>query len=131
MEQDEKQLDQLIKKVMTYDTPEAAPADFTSKVMAQLQPVKTSAVTTHKPLIPTIAWIVIGVLFVGVATWIMFNADATKGGYLQQFMAGTDLPLQWNFNGSKTLFYAVLGLVAMLGVQIFILKDYFEKRLAV
>jgi len=131
MEQDEKHLDQLIKNVMTYDTPEAAPADFTSKVLAQLQPAKTNAVTTHKPLIPAITWIVIGVLFVGVAIWILINADATGGGYLQQFMDGRGLPFQWNFNVSKTLFYAVLGLVAMLGVQIFILKDYFEKRLAV
>lgn len=131
MEPDKKHLDQLIRKLMSYDIPEAAPTGFTDSVMAELQSAKVSAVTKHKPLIPGIAWAAIAALFLVLVSWVIFNDASNSGGWLQQRLIGTEFFFeQWRLNYSKTTMYAILCLVAMVYVQIFILKDYFKKRLA-
>lgn len=130
----DKNLDQLSRKIMRQSSIEQPPFDFTQNVMAQIESLEHSKVTTYTPLISKRIWVFIALLFIVIFGLAVFGATEENTGWINylrldifsQFSIQNPLS---NFKFSQTMFYALLLFAVMLCVQIPILKHYFDKRL--
>lgn len=128
-----KQMDDLSKKVIQKATLESPSFDFTAQIMAQLSELKQSETTIYKPLISKTAWFVI---FGGFAALVSYTFFATQMRMESSFSA-FDFSILTNnkvsglfsrITFSKTLLYALAFLSVMVLVQVSFLKAYFDKR---
>ncbi|BAO76703.1 hypothetical protein [Winogradskyella sp. PG-2] len=133
MEKDDKRIKDLVNKLMTADSLEQAPMNFTDSVMSKIEAISTSKTIVYKPLIPKyILWLV-GTGFIAVVGYILFKQPTGNSTFLDRF----NLPdLSFNpfeglsFELSNTLMYAVVLFAIMLSIQIPILKQYFNNRMS-
>jgi len=134
MEQDNKKLEAMLERLMRDEALESPSSDFTTKVMDQVYKLETTSVTSYKPLISKRAWVMIGLVFASLVAYVMLNGSSTES----QWLANLELPKfelnlfeNLNFQFSKTLSYAAILLAIMIGVQMTVLKSYFDRRLTV
>ncbi|GGI57087.1 hypothetical protein [Winogradskyella haliclonae] len=132
MEQDNKKIEGLVNKLMTADSLEKAPLDFTDKVMARVEALSDSKSIAYKPLIPKYLWWFIASSFIALLCYFLFKEPTGDTSFLEKF----NLPdISFNpldnlsFEPSNTLMYAVVLFAIMFSIQIPILKQYFNKRL--
>ena len=132
MEQDNKKIEDLVNKLMTADSLEKAPLDFTDKVMARVEALSDSKSIAYKPLIPKYLWWFIASSFIALLCYFLFKEPTGDSSFLEKF----NLPdISFNpldnlsFEPSNTLMYAVVLFAIMFSIQIPILKQYFNKRL--
>jgi len=133
MEKDEKRIEALIDKLLANETLEQPAIDFTDKVMSEVEAISISTVTDYKPLVPKSVWLLIGFSFVALVGYIALKEPVTSSGWLDRFnLSNISInPLEkLSFNFSKTLMYAVVLFAIMMGIQIPLLKHYFNKRMA-
>ena len=134
MEKDDKRIEDLVNKLMEADALEQPSFDFTDNVMAKVEALSESSITTYKPLIPKpVLWFIAAsfVLFVG---YVLFKqpADSSSTSLSERY----NLPeLSFNlFDGmsdfSSILMYATVLLAIMVSIQIPLLKQYFNNRLS-
>lgn len=133
MEKDEKRIEDLLNKLMTADSLEKAPLDFTKNVMTRVEDLSKSSVTTYKPLIPKYVFWLIGAGFVA----LVINLILKKSSNYVSFAERHDLPklsLDFleglSFNFSSTLMYATVLFAIMISIQVPLLKQYFNNRLS-
>ena len=128
MKESDKNIENLIDKIMAEDTLETPSFDFTSKIMAQVLVAEKAKIKPYKPLISISTWIFIGI---ALALLIVYNV----------FFAGTqnNLEIGKSYNDkisaivsgihiSKTLLYAILIVSFMVLIQVGVLKNYFDKK---
>jgi hypothetical protein len=128
MKESDKNIENLIDKMMAENTLESPSIDFTSKVMAQVLVVEKSKIKTYKPLISKTTWIIIGLIIIGLAVYASFFSGSTYNlemdkSYTEKFRAV--------FSGihiSKNILYAILVVPFMILIQIGLLKNYFDKK---
>lgn len=133
MEHNEKELEQLINKLMKEDSLEEPSLEFTDKVMLSIESDKaTSPITTYEPLISGRAWAFIALCICTILSVIYFNKESSSSGFISS--------LEWskfNFNPFSTIeldfslimTYALGFFALMLIVQASVLKSYFNSRL--
>jgi hypothetical protein len=133
MEHDNKKLEGMLECLMRDEALESPSTDFTTKVMEQVYILETTSVTTYRPLISKRAWLMILLVFTSVVIYVMFNGSSTES----QWLANLEVPnFELNlfeslkFQFSKTLSYAVIFLAIMAGIQMTVLKLYFDRRLS-
>ncbi len=128
MKESDKNIENLIDKMMAEDTLETPSFDFTSKIMAQVLVAEKSKVKSYKPLISKTTWIFISFGLLGLAIYASlfsgteYNLGIDKS-YTEKFSAV--------FSGihlSKNILYALLIVPFMILVQIGVLKNYFDKK---
>ncbi|WP_299112861.1 hypothetical protein [uncultured Winogradskyella sp.] len=132
MEQEDKRIEDLVNKLMTADSLEKAPLDFTDKVMARVEALSDSKSIVYKPLIPKYFWWTIVVGFVGLLSYFFFIQPTGESSLIEKFnLHELSLnPLEGlSFEPSNTLMYAIVLFAIMFSIQIPILKQYFNKRL--
>jgi hypothetical protein len=132
METNEKRIEAFIDKLMANETLEQPSLDFTGNVMFKVAAIATA--TVYKPLIPKSIWFVIIGSFVALVCYIYFKEPITSSGWLDRFnLSNISInPLQnVSFEFSKTLMYAMVFLAITVSIQIPILKQYFNKRMAI
>ena len=127
---EDKNIEKLIDHLMKDTVLESPSIDFTLKVMSQVLETKTSNVTTYKPLISKQ---VFGVIFSGLTAlmvYIFFNNNASSSdGFLHlNYNLLHDLNPAETFHFSKITIYTVVLTTVMLFIQIFLLKNYFDKK---
>lgn len=128
-----KQMDNLIRKVIEKVPLEEPSSNFTAQIMAQLENTQQSETTMYRPLISKAAWFTI---FGAVAALIIYTLND-----LQPAAAGSYRDVDFSFLVSKkvvntfsqltfsnTLLYAFLSFSIMLLIQVSVLKSYFDKR---
>ena len=132
MEKHDKQIEDLINKLMAADKLEQAPNGFTDNVMSKIEGIVESKPITYKPLIPKYVWWLIALGFAGLFGYFFFTSTEQTVGILERY----NLPeLSFNlvdglsFNFSSTLMYAVVFFVIMLSIQIPLLKHYFNTKI--
>lgn len=134
-ENDSKYLDQIAKKVIKEYSLESPSADFTSKVMFEIEGVKQSSVTTYKPLITKTGWILICTGFFAVICLVLFYGNTENTGSwlgeinLNRLFENKLRSLFSNINLPKTLIYPMVFLTALIWIQLPILRNYYKKRL--
>jgi hypothetical protein len=127
---DNKELDNLVDKMMKGARLESPSIDFTSKIMTQVLIKKNSKVTEYKPLISKTTFaIIFGMLL--VIYYILYNHGEGQSNtwfstidfstlYKNKFLQG--------FNPSRIMIYSVVAAASMFYIQIYYLKNHINKR---
>ncbi|QOG03028.1 hypothetical protein [Flavobacterium sp. MDT1-60] len=128
MKENDKNIENLIDKMMAEDTLETPSFDFTSKIMAQVLVAEKSKIKNYQPLISKSTWVFIGICLVAIAIYSSLfsvpenNLEIGKSytDNLFAFFSGIHL--------SKNILYAFMVVPFMILIQIGLLKNYFDKR---
>lgn len=129
----DKHLEKLVDNTMKKSILESPSSDFTNVVMAQVNAMQKSAVTTYQPLISKPWWFAISVMALMVVLFIIFGSSTNDPIWLGfiDLSVFTDNKLSMSLSGfkvSKIVMYSVLLFGIMLLIQVPILKNYFDKR---
>lgn len=129
-------IDKLVKKSMKKTSLESPSLGFTNSVMAQVNALQHSTVTTYRPLISKPVWFVIFTVALLIVLYIIFGTTTNDAGWLSfidlSFITNNKFSNALSgFNVSKSVMYAVVLFGLMLFIQIPILKHNFDKRLEV
>ena len=133
MEKDDKRIEDLINKLMSADSLEKAPLDFTDKVMAKVEALSHSDVTVYKPLIPKYIWWLLAAGFAILVGNILFKSPSDGVSLTERYNlpdVSFNLFENISLDFSNTLMYAFVLLAIMVSIQIPILKQYFNNRLS-
>jgi ABC-type uncharacterized transport system permease subunit len=134
-ENENKQMDNLSRKVIRKASLESPSFDFTTQIMAQLTVLKQSEATIYKPLISKTTWLVI---FGSLAALVIY-AIGVQPQTLDKFdVLDFSTLLNNKISGifsrltfSKTLQYALFSLSIMVLIQVYLFKRYLDKRFEV
>jgi len=131
----EQQLDKLAKKVMKSSLLENPSLDFTANIMAKVDAFAKSKTIVYQPLISKTAWIIIIILVVGILSLGFFENGFESLGWFDTIYHSiiTDNKISKTISSiaiSKTMMYAIVFFGVVFFIQIPILKNRFEKRLA-
>lgn len=128
MKESDKNIEQLIDKMMAEKKLQSPSFDFTSKIMAEVHLLEEKKIKTYQPLISKPVWFFIGTAIVALIIYIsLFSVSENN---LEIGKLYTD-KIGNAFSGihlSKTTLYAVLIVPFMVLVQVGILKNYFDKK---
>ena len=132
----DKHIENLVEKTMKKSTIESPSFDFTNAVMAQINALEQSSVTTYKPLISKPMWFAIFAIGLAIVLFILFGTSTDQSSWLSfiDLSIITDNKFSNSlsaFRVSKTVMYAIVLFGLMLFIQVPILKHYFDKRLVV
>lgn len=127
MKENDKNIENLIEKMMADQKLQSPSIDFTSKTMFQIQAAEKSKIKAYKPLISKRTWVFVsGLLFALIIYSIMTasNNDLNMTKLYSQKISAI-------FSGihvSKNILYAFLVVPFMVLIQIPILKNYFDRK---
>jgi hypothetical protein len=125
-----KQIDNLARKVIKKALLESPSVDFTTQIMTQVSVSKQSEATVYKPLISKTTWFVIAV---GFSVLVAYSFLGTQGYMESSFdfsiLANNKVFAVFSrFTFSKTLLYALVFLSVMVLIQVSFLTSHFNKR---
>ncbi len=134
MEKDDKRIEEIVEKLMSADSLEKAPEDFTFNVMSKIEALsKSSSTIEYKPLIPKYIWWILSAGFVVLIAKIILGKSKTDTSIVERY----NLPeVSFNYlenlsvDFSNTLLYASIFLAVMVCIQIPLFKQYFDNRLS-
>lgn len=128
MKESDKNIENLIDKMMSEDTLESPSIDFTSKIMTQVLVAEKNKVKIYKPLISKTIWVIIGFSLLALTVYASlfsgteYNLGIDKS-YTERFST-----LFSGIHLSKNILYAILIVPFMILIQIGLLKNYFDKK---
>lgn len=128
MKESDKNLENLINKMMAEEKLQSPSFDFTSKIMAEVLILEEKKLKTYKPLISKSVWIFIGLALIGLLIYGSLFSETSQN--LEIGKAYTD-KISSLFSGihlSKNTIYAILIVPFMILIQIGVLKNYFDKK---
>ena len=128
MKESDKNIEQLIDKMMAEEKLQSPSFDFTSKIMAEVLVLEEKKLKTYKPLISKSIWIFIGLALLGLIIYASLFSGTSQN--LEIGKVYTD-KISNTFSGihlSKNIVYAILIVPFMILVQVGILKNYFDKK---
>ncbi|MEO9891712.1 hypothetical protein [Aurantibacter sp.] len=131
----DKKLEEFTEKLMQDFSLESPAIDFTTKVMSRVEGLSDSKITTYQPIISKRIWWLLGISISGViAYFTLAKNNPANSTWLSTF---TFNPLQnsntlnlINMEISSVGIYAIMGFTFFVSIQILILKNHFNKRLA-
>ncbi|MCC1484523.1 hypothetical protein [Winogradskyella immobilis] len=132
MGRNDEKLNKFVDQLMANDTLEQPSKDFTDNLMSKIETISTTTTIVYKPLISKMGWIIISTVICLLVGYVIFN-EPSGNSKLLEFVDLSKIknPLaNVSFNFSKTLMYTSVLLALMIGVQIPLLKNYFNKRMA-
>ena len=129
-------LDRLTKKVMKETSLESPSLTFTDSIMSQVETLASRDVTVYKPLISKSVGTLITIGIIALISYLFFmnSSIQTEALFTLNFEVlfnNRFTTVLSNIKLSETLMYVVISLGIMLFIQIPLLKNYFDKRLAV
>ncbi|OXA94345.1 hypothetical protein [Flavobacterium hercynium] len=128
MKEDDKNIENLIDKMMADQTLESPSIDFTSKIMSQVLIIETSKAKVYKPLISKSAWLVIGCSLIGLSIYTLLGNDNLPNSEMTKLYSDKATALFSGMHFSKNILYSLLIVPFMLFIQIGVLKNYFDKK---
>jgi hypothetical protein len=131
MRESDKNIEQLIEKMMAEEKLQSPSIDFTSKIMANVQILEEKKLKAYKPLISKPIWILIGLAVAALVIYVsLFSVSETDFKIDEVGNLYSDR-MSTAFSGihfSKNILYAILIVPIMILVQVGILKNYFDKK---
>ncbi|KAF2336349.1 hypothetical protein [Flavobacterium daemonense] len=128
MKEEDKNLENLIEKMMAENTLQSPSADFTSNLMSQILVAEKAKIKPYKPLISISTWIFIGVVLALLIAYNVFFAGAQNNLEIGKSYTDKISAIVSGIHISKTLLYAILVVPFMILIQVGILKNYFDKK---
>ncbi|MFH6992732.1 hypothetical protein [Flavobacterium sp. FlaQc-48] len=128
MKESDKNIENLIDKMMAETTLESPSFDFTSKIMSQVLVAEKSKIKTYKPLISKTTWIFIGISVIALTLYSVYSNNDISNSETAQVYLDKASDLFSGIHFSKNLLYALLVVPFMVLIQIGVLKNYFDKK---
>ncbi|MET3025358.1 hypothetical protein ABXT06_01650 [Flavobacterium sp. UW10123] len=131
MKESDKNIEQLIEKMMAEDKLQSPSIDFTSKIMAEVQVLEDKKLKTYKPLISKTVWMLMGAAVIALIIYISLFSSAESNLEIDKVGELYSDKISNTFSGihfSKNTMYAILIVPIMILVQVGILKNYFDKK---
>ena len=128
MKESDKNIENLIDKIMAEDTLETPSFDFTSKIMAQVLVAEKAKIKPYKPLISISTWIFIGAALALLIAYNVFFAGTQNNLEIGKSYTDKISEIVSGIHISKTLLYAILIVSFMILIQVGVLKNYFDKK---
>lgn len=128
MKESDKNLENLIDKMMAEETLQSPSANFTSNIMSQILVSEKAKVKPYKPLISRSVWIFIGVVLLFLAGYYTFFTGTENNLETGKSYSDKIAAVFSGIHFSQTIFYAVLIVSFMTLVQVGVLKTYFDKK---
>jgi len=135
MQDDKKsKFDQFIQKRIKEEGLEKPSLNFTNTVISKIETQKEhSKVTVYKPLISKKVWYAGAVIIIGIFSYLIYGNIAVEFNWLPEMkmqQIGQLILLERfpNFNISNIYVYAFIGLAFFMAVQVYLLKNHFDKR---
>jgi hypothetical protein len=128
---EDKNIENLVEKMMNDSDLEMASFDFTSSVMSEVLATDKKAIY-YKPVISKRGWFAIFVVIAGLITWFIFNGYSQNGkssNFGFSFIYADKILKSFNefqFSGITT--NIILLAMLMMFIQIILLKGYLNKR---
>lgn len=131
--EDKKNVQLLVEKVMKQIPLESPSLDFTSVVMANVLSVNTKKATDYKPVISQRGWLILFGSIIAAITYFIFRGNTQTGGSSESF--GFDITgftktfnSAYLFQFSGTTINVIFLATVMLLIQIALLKNYLDRR---
>jgi len=128
MKENDKNIENLIDKMMADQTLESPSIDFTSKIMSQVHAIETSKAKIYKPLISKSTWFVMGCGLLGLSIYALLGNDNLSNLEITKLYSDKVATLFSGMHISKNILYSLLIVPFMLFIQIGVLKNYFDKK---
>lgn len=128
MKESDKNIENLIDKMMAEDNLETPSFDFTSKIMAQVLVAEKAKIKPYKPLISISTWIFIGAALALLIAYNVFFAGTQNNLEIGKSYTDKISEIVSGIHISKTLLYAILIVSFMILIQVGVLKNYFDKK---
>jgi hypothetical protein len=128
MKESDKNIENLIDKMMAEDTLESPSIDFTSKIMSQVLVAEKSKTKVYKPLISKTTWIFIGIALSFLVIYNVYFVGTENNLEIGKSYTDKISAIVSGIHISKTIIYAILIVPFMILVQIGLLKNYFDKK---
>ena len=134
-ENEDKNMEQYVHKVIK-ETPLESPShDFTSKVMANVLAMDKSKATVYKPLISKTGWVLIFGGIIAAIGYFLLNGGTQVEGQPWSFGHGAkDFINTFSnvhlFQFSRTTINVIVLSAILMIIQITLLKNYLDRRLA-
>ncbi|MBS7230347.1 hypothetical protein KHA90_04860 [Flavobacterium psychroterrae] len=128
MKENDKEIENLIEKIMSETTLESPSFDFTSKIMSQVFVAEKSKIKVYKPLISTTTWIFIGISLIALTAYAFYSNNDISNSETAQVYLDKASALFSGIHPSTNVLYALLIVPFMVLVQIGVLKNYFDKK---
>ena len=128
MKESDKNIENLIEKMMSETTLQSPSIDFTSNIMSQILVAEKAKIQPYKPLISISTWIFIGITLAVLVLYNVFFAETQNNLEIGKSYTDKISALVSGIHVSKTLLYALLIVPFMILIQIGDLKNYFDKK---
>ncbi|UWY29380.1 hypothetical protein N4T20_05450 [Flavobacterium sp. TR2] len=131
MRENDKNIEQLIEKMMADEKLQSPSMDFTSKIMAEVHFLEEKKLKTYKPLISKPIWISIGLAVAALVIYFSLFSVSETDFKIDEIGKLYSNKITTAFSGihfSKNILYAILIVPIMILVQVGILKNYFDKK---
>ncbi|MFC0777888.1 hypothetical protein [Flavobacterium sp. HJSW_4] len=128
MKESDKNLENLIDKMMAENTLQSPSADFTSNLMSQILVAEKAKIKPYKPLISTSTWIFIGLSVIMLVVYNILFAGAENNVEIGKTYTDKIAAIFSGIHISKNILYAFLIVPIMMLIQIGVLKNYFDKK---
>lgn len=131
MKESDKNIEQLIDKMMAEEKLQSPSFDFTSKIMSEVLVLEEKKLKTYKPLISKSVWIFIGLALLGLVIYVSLFSVSQNNLEIEKMGELYSDKISNTFSGihlSKNILYAILIVPFMILVQVGILKNYFDKK---
>lgn len=135
MQDDKKtKFDQFIQERIKEEGLEKPSLNFTNTVISKIETLKEhSEVTVYKPLIPKNIWYSGAAIVIAIFSYLVYGNIDIEFNWLpemkmQQISQLNLLDRLPSINISNIYVYAFIGLAFFVGVQVYLLKNHFNKR---
>ncbi|MDO1499963.1 hypothetical protein Q2T40_07450 [Winogradskyella maritima] len=132
MAPEKKKLDDFVDRLMKNDGLEKPSDAFMDNLMAKIEAQPAKSATVYKPLISKPVWALVFTAVLGIVAYTILNDSSGDS----QILNALDVS-QYSFNPfknfnlefSQTIMYSAVLFALMVGVQVGVLKNYFNNRL--
>ncbi|MFH6998001.1 hypothetical protein ACHRVZ_08710 [Flavobacterium sp. FlaQc-57] len=128
MKESDKNIENLIDRMMSENNLDSPSLDFTSKIMSQVLVAEKSKIKAYKPLISKSTWIFIGVALAALVVYVLLFSGTDNQLEIGKSYADKISTAFSGIHLSKNILYAILIVPFMILVQIGVLKNYFDKK---
>ena len=128
MNESDKNIQNLIDKMISENSLESPSIDFTSKIMSQVLVIEKSKIKAYKPLISKSTWIFIGICLIALTVYSVYSGGNISNLKIVNLYSDKVSSLSLGIHLSKNILYGILIVPFMILIQIGLLKNYFNKK---
>ncbi len=132
-ENEDKNLDELAKKVISRSRLDTPSVNFTNRIMSQIDALNSTNAIAYQPLISKRVWAILAILFTCIMSYIIYYNSGSSSIWFDSLdfnIVNLDkfTSLLSGISISQTLSYTIGIFALMICVQVTYLKHHFNKR---